>query len=76
MARLFTINSSFKPGNCPHCKASDWSIVSVFDIINPNGEYVEGYGCTPVSIQIGFEYMCKVCHYRIGNPVKKVNLPG
>ena len=60
--------------NCPHCNLDDWREEPIFEVLNPNGEFVEGYGCTLVSIQTGTDYHCQRCNYKLGDKVKHIPL--
>ena len=61
--------------SCPYCDRDDWDEQPVFTTLNPNGEYVEGYGCVMVMIQTASEYFCRGCHYQLGKPVKRISYP-
>lgn len=60
---------------CPHCKRDDWKEEPVFKLLNPNGEFVEGYGCAPVMIQVDTRYRCCSCGYKLGDEVKRISHP-
>jgi len=64
-----------KYGSCPHCYKDDWEKIPLFKTINPNREYVEGYGCDFVRIQSGNEYRCRGCHYRYGDAIRRIPNP-
>ena len=54
---------------CPHCTYNDWREVRVFKQVNPKGEYVGGYGHTPVLKQSGSDWICNACGWKEGgNP--------
>lgn len=55
---------------CPNCGYKYWKRVERFKTINTNGEFVEGYGHTYLSVSNGYDYYCVSCGYlEGGNPV-------
>jgi predicted RNA-binding Zn-ribbon protein involved in translation (DUF1610 family) len=59
-------NSSFR---CPHCGYDKYREEPRLELYNKNGEFVEGYGHTPVYRQVGSIKVCTSCGWREGgNP--------
>jgi len=55
---------------CPHCTNNNWREIPVYTPINPNGEYVEGYGHTTVLRQSNSNWICNACGWQEGgNPI-------
>ena len=56
---------------CPNCGKRDWKEETIFTTINPNGEFVKGYGHRSVASNIGRkDYYCIACGWKDGgNPV-------
>ncbi len=58
---------------CPHCGNNNWrdERIEKSILVNPNGEYVEGYGHMPVTkiVPVGWRYWCTACGWlEGGNP--------
>lgn len=54
---------------CPHCQVINWRESTVTRLLNPNGEYVQGYGHAQVWVPAGLEYWCNGCGWKWGgNP--------
>jgi len=45
-----------------------------FMLVNPEGEYVQGYGSGPVYKQTGHEKVCVKCGYIAGHSTKVVSV--
>ncbi len=55
---------------CPNCGYNDWRETRISKWLNPNGEYVQGYGHAPVFVQDGSLWHCVGCGWQEGgNPV-------
>jgi len=56
---------------CINCKSIYFRKEPLFKLINPHGEFVEGYGHMPVSVQSGYQHRCNLCGFIVGgNPIK------
>lgn len=53
---------------CPYCHHDDLWIVAweMFEPINPNGEFVEGYGHSTVLKKTGSKWKCAGCGWQEG----------
>jgi hypothetical protein len=48
---------------CPVCHKDSWYPILGSELINPNGEYVLGYGHSPVMKSVINNYCCVSCNY-------------
>lgn len=46
---------------CPHCGYNDWAEFPKLELVNPNAEYVQGYGHAPVFRSFAVGYRCVSC---------------
>ena len=63
-----------KRNSCPHCNFNEWRKEPIFKLINPNGEFVEGYGHDPVYITSGYKYICVNCGWLEGGNSTRINI--
>lgn len=69
------VDSQGNSARCPSCGGTNWRNDRRFKTINPNGEYVEGYGHSFVSVSIDF-WVCGSCGWYEGASLKHINLKG
>ena len=65
-----------KPKKCPSCGGTDLEDVGRYRVVNPNGEFVEGYGHAFVQVRSGSSWRCRSCGWYEGANLKRVNLKG
>lgn len=64
---------------CPNCGCKRTQLIHEQQSkqINPNGEYVEGYGHAPVIVPTDeYKTRCKGCGWREGHNQTKIDLDG
>jgi len=63
----------------PMCGSDRSETVQIMELLNPNGEFVEGYGCMPVyRITDGSYQVCSGCKYDFRIPpetIKRIPFP-
>ena len=62
------------PEKCPSCGGTNLEDVGIYRVVNPNGEYVEGYGHAFVQVRAGSSWRCNGCGWYEGASLKRVSL--
>ena len=61
---------------CPHCNSNNWRAQPILGLVNPNGEFVVGYGHSQVYKQIETEFYCNGCGWKEGGNPTIINMDG
>lgn len=60
---------------CPSCGGEMYD-AGKYRVVNPNGEFVEGYGHARVMVKSGESWTCRHCGWYDGASLKHITLDG